>query len=88
MPSQKLDAKSIWDTDGSKKVRTDEANLISAGVFGTIRGSSRSVNHRGSDAKRIVDGALSKRDNSFCKITVLFIKEALLSCAGTSQNGY
>ena len=78
MPSQKLNAKPIWDTDGSKQVRDDEANLISAGVFGTIRGNSHSADHR-EYAKGIMDGALSKRDNSFCKITVLFIQEALSS---------
>ena len=42
MPSQKLDAKSIWYTDGSKQVRNDGVNVISPEVHNATRGISHS----------------------------------------------
>ena len=47
MPSQRLDAKLIWYTDGSKQVRDYGAILIEALVFNAERESSHTVNPRG-----------------------------------------
>ena len=50
MPSQNLNAESIWYTDGSKQVRDDGVNGIGAGVYNATRGISHSINPRGSGA--------------------------------------
>ena len=57
MPSQKLDAKSIWYTDGSKQVRYDGTNVIGAGVYNATRGISHSINPRGSGATNTITRA-------------------------------
>ena len=57
MPSQKLDAKSIWSTDGSKQVRDDEVNVIGAGVYNATKGISHSINPRGSGATHTITRA-------------------------------
>ena len=48
MPSQKLVAKSIWYTDGSKQIRYDEISVIGDGVYIATRGVSHFINPRGS----------------------------------------
>ena len=57
MPSQKLDAKSIWYTDGSKQVRDDGANVIGAGDYNATRGISQSINPRRSGATNTITRA-------------------------------
>ena len=57
MPGQKRDARSIWFTDGSKQVRDDGANVIGAGVYNATRGSSHSINPRGSGATNTITHA-------------------------------
>ena len=57
MPSQTLDAKVTWYTDGSMQVRDDEVNLIAAGVYNATRGISHSINPRGSGATNIITRA-------------------------------
>ena len=57
MPSQKLDAKSIWYTDGSKQVRDGGANVIGAGVCNATRGISHSIDPRGSGATNTITRA-------------------------------
>ena len=57
MPSRKLNAKSIWYTDGSKQVRDDGANVIGDGVYSPTRGISHSINPRGSGATNTITRA-------------------------------
>ena len=57
MPSQNLDAKSIWYTDGSKQVRDDGVHVIGAAVYNATRGSSHSINPRGSGATNTITRA-------------------------------
>ena len=57
MPSQKLNAKSIWYTDGSKQVGDDGANVIGAGGYNPTRGISHSINPRGSGATNTITRA-------------------------------
>ena len=51
MPSQRVNAKLRWYTDGSKQVHDDWSYVIGAGVYNyAARGISRSINPRGSGA--------------------------------------
>ena len=54
MPGQKLDAKSIWYTDGSKQVRDDGVNVIGSEVYNATRGISHAINPRGSGATNTI----------------------------------
>ena len=57
MPSQKLDANSIWYTDGSKQVRDDGVNVIGAGDYNATRGIAHSIIPRGSGATNTITRA-------------------------------
>ena len=57
MPSQKLDAKSIWYTDGSKQLCDDRVNVMGAEVYNATRGISHSINPRGSGATNTITRA-------------------------------
>ena len=57
MLSQKLDAKSIWSTDGSKQVRDDGVNVIGPKVYNATRGISHGINPRGSGATNTITRA-------------------------------